>query len=181
MITEVREGKTIATTKHELICLIKDRINRQGNACNLSDIDVSRIKDMSFLFWDFRDFNGDISEWDVSNVQNMVCMFANTKFNGDISKWDVSSVEDMTSMFDNSQFNGDISNWNVSNVVNMSYMFRHSKFNGDVSKWDISNVLFMREMFALSYFNGDLRQWRDKMNPECDCTFMLWSTYTRTH
>ena len=181
MIAEVREGKTIVTTKRELICLIKDRISRQGNACNLSDIDVSRIKDMSFLFWDFRDFNGDISEWDVSNVQNMVCMFANTQFNGDISKWDVSSVEDMTGMFENSHFNGDISNWNVSNVVNMSYMFRHSKFNGDVSKWDISNVLFMKEMFALSYFNGDLRQWRDKMNPECDCTFMLWNTYTRTH
>ena len=48
MIVEVREGKTIATTKHELICLIKDRINHQGDACSLNDIDVSRIKDQIY-------------------------------------------------------------------------------------------------------------------------------------
>ena len=32
-------------------------------------------------------FNGDISNWDVSNVTNMSEMFYLSKFNGDISKW----------------------------------------------------------------------------------------------
>jgi surface protein len=61
-------------------------------------------------------------------------------FNGDISKWDVSNVEDMSNMFAYSQFNGDISNWNTSKVENMGCMFAFSEFNGDISKWDVSHV-----------------------------------------
>ena len=45
-------------------------------------------------------FNGDISNWDVSNVTNMECMFAWSKFNGDISNWDVSNVTNNVNMFD---------------------------------------------------------------------------------
>lgn len=55
------------------------------------------------------------------------------KFNGDISQWDVSNVTNMQSMFEGSYFNGDISLWNVSNVTNMSCMFKDSLFNGDIS------------------------------------------------
>ena len=43
-------------------------------------------------------------------------MFTNSKFNGDISKWDVSNVNNMENMFYGSVFNQDISNWDVSNV-----------------------------------------------------------------
>tara|TARA_B110000858_G_scaffold133927_1_gene152224 strand:- start:260 stop:607 length:348 start_codon:yes stop_codon:yes gene_type:complete len=32
-------------------------------------------------------FNGDISNWNVSNVNNMGEIFENSKFDGDISKW----------------------------------------------------------------------------------------------
>ena len=32
-------------------------------------------------------FNGDISNWNVSNVGWMDGMFYNSNFNGDISKW----------------------------------------------------------------------------------------------
>jgi surface protein len=45
-------------------------------------------------------FNGDISAWNVSNVQNMAYMFADSMFNGDISQWDISNVKDMEDMFD---------------------------------------------------------------------------------
>ena len=44
-------------------------------------------------------------------------MFSESQFNGDISNWDVSNVTNMIGMFYNSQFNGDISNWDVSNVI----------------------------------------------------------------
>jgi len=44
-------------------------------------------------------FNGDISQWDVSNVTNMCCMFNNSKFNRNISQWDVSKVNDKRDMF----------------------------------------------------------------------------------
>ena len=50
-------------------------------------------------------------------------MFDESKFNGDISKWNVSKVENMSSMFAHSDFNKDISKWNVSKVEHMSCMF----------------------------------------------------------
>jgi surface protein len=40
----------------------------------------------------FCQFNGDISQWDVSKVTNMSRMFCAGQFNGDISQWDVSKV-----------------------------------------------------------------------------------------
>ena len=73
----------------ELKKLIGQRIKEQGPNCDLNDIDVSRVKDMSYLFYDSK-FNGDISQWNVSGVENMSEMFCRSKFNGDISKWNVS-------------------------------------------------------------------------------------------
>ena len=59
-------------------------------------------KIMSCMFFDSRVFNSDISEWDVSQVQNMSYMFYYAKvFNCDISEWDVSNVQDMSHMFEN--------------------------------------------------------------------------------
>ena len=85
------------TDKKELEKLIKQRIGQYGPNCDLNDIDVSRITDMSRLF-EWSQFNGDISKWDVSNVKNMSGMFMNSQFNGDISKWNVSKVERMDRM-----------------------------------------------------------------------------------
>ena len=57
----------------------------------------------------------------------------NMKQYGDISLWDVSNVQNMKRMFYRSQFNGDISRWDVSNVKDMSYMFN----KGDISRWAV--------------------------------------------
>ena len=53
----------------------------------------------------------------------MMEMFANSNFNGDISNWDVSNVTNMVYMFYNSPFDHDISNWNVKNVERYNYIF----------------------------------------------------------
>ena len=112
-------------TKKELINIIKQRIEAEGNECNLNDIDVSKLKDMSNLFAEIPNFNGDISEWDVSNVTDMRDMF-----------------------YGCSNFNQDISNWDVSKVTNMSFMFYWCEsFNKDISSWDVSNVKDKRYMF----------------------------------
>ena len=62
-------------------------------------------------------FNGDISDWDVSNATNMDAMFRKaSSFNRDISKWDVSSANYMDYMFASATaFNQDISGWCVTN------------------------------------------------------------------
>ena len=110
--------KYFPETKKELKDIIKQRIKQEGIEVNLNDIDVSHITDMSYLF-QFLDFNGDISKWNVSNVTDMSCMFYYCE-----------------------AFNQDVSNWNVSNVTNMHAMFfRCESFNQDISNWDVSNVV----------------------------------------
>ena len=96
--------------KDELKQIIEERIENEGLKCDLNDIDVSNIINMSELFY-------------------------RSKFNGDISKWNVSKVTDMSSMFFNSEFNGDISKWNVSKVTNMRYMFDDCPLENNPPAW----------------------------------------------
>ena len=137
LLGRVREGrKVVARDKNHLRQLIMNRIEKRGPDCDLNDIDVRRITDMSYLFYGLTSyFNGDISQWDVSNVKDMRCMFNGSDFNGDISQWDVSNVEDMAYMFKGSDFNGDISQWDVSNVTDMTRMFDNSPLKGKEPSW----------------------------------------------
>ena len=68
-------------------------------------------------------FNGDISQWDVGNVENIIGMFYESKFNGDISKWNVSNIKNMYRMFDNSEFSQDLTDWKPLSLKNKKRMF----------------------------------------------------------
>ena len=128
----------VVESKSELRSLINKRIEEQGPNCDLNDIDVSRVSDMSYLFYNLA-FEGDISKWDVSQVKDMTGMFSHSTFNGDISSWDVSNVRDAYGMFFNSKFGGDIRDWNIdiSYVEDMCSMFRKSPLEGREPLWYI--------------------------------------------
>ena len=51
-------------------------------------------------------------------------MFNNSYFNGDISRWNVSKVENMSYMFFYSMFNGDLSDWKPYNLKEYFQSFR---------------------------------------------------------
>ena len=112
-------------TRRELEDIIEERISKEGPNCDLNDIDVSLIDDMSYLFCksSLSTFNGDISNWNVRNVKEMTAMFRGSKFNGDISNWDISNAKVMTSMFANSKFTQDLSNWVIDKTCKTMFMF----------------------------------------------------------
>ena len=96
---------------------------------------------MKHMFFSAHAFNGDISEWDVSSVRDMTLMFYDTRaFNGDISEWNVSKVTRMDDMFSNARaFNGDLSGWDVSSVTSMYRMFDYARsFNQNLGNWYIT-------------------------------------------
>lgn len=64
---------------------------------DLTNLYTSKVTDISYLFFEDKEFNQDISNWDVSNVINMAYTFygANS-FNQDLSGWDVKSAKEFS-------------------------------------------------------------------------------------
>ena len=118
---------------------------------------------MSYMFKSASSFNGDISNWNTSNVGGMSSMFRSASaFNQDIGNWDTSSVTIMESMFKTaSVFNQDIGAWDTSSVTIMVAMFdQASAFNQDIGAWDTSSVTDMGSTFSnATAFNQDLSGW----------------------
>jgi surface protein len=68
-------------------------------------------------------------------------MFRSSLFNGDISQWKTSEVNDMSEMFERSLFNGDISQWDISKAKNnMGWVFSQSEFKGDLRPWNLTQT-----------------------------------------
>ncbi|WP_349351311.1 MULTISPECIES: BspA family leucine-rich repeat surface protein [unclassified Flagellimonas] len=125
--------------------------------------DLTQTETMALMFYNAIAFNGDLSQWEVGNVVDMIGVFGGaTNFNGDLSSWDVGNVTIMTAMFrEASSFNQDISNWNVLKVTHMDNMFTDAiSFNQDISGWEVDNVAQMLNMFRrATSFNQDLGVW----------------------
>ena len=58
----------VVNSRNELKELIDQILTERGLRADLNDIDVSRISNMDYLF-ESSLFDGDISRWDVSNVE----------------------------------------------------------------------------------------------------------------
>ena len=156
--------KYFPATRQELFKITQELIDK--GQYDLNCINTERITDMNNLFIKAPDI--DISQWDVSNVKNMSHMFVWCEnFNCDLSKWDVSNVENMSHMFykcENFEGKG-LENWYLSNVKYMSSIFKNcEKFDCDVSNWNIRNVIYMDYAFinCLSFTGKGL----DKWNPQ---------------
>jgi len=143
--------------------MFEDAEKFQGG--NLSGWNTGKVKDMQFMFFNAAAFDGDLSTWDVSNVENMASMFSGAKEfkGGNLSGWNTGKVKDMSSMFfDAAAFDGNLSGWKVENVENMASMFsRAEKFKGgNLSGWNTGKVKDMSSMFfKAAAFNGNVNGW----------------------
>lgn len=130
---------------------------------NINQWDTSSVTNMSRMFSNAQNFNGDLSGWDTSAVTNMYGMFSNTQnFNGDLSGWNTSAVTNMQAMFNYAtKFNSDISKWNTGKVNDMSYMFAGANaFNQDISNWNVANVYLYSMFNGAGSFNQNLGKWK---------------------
>lgn len=166
----------------ELRTIVREEIQRLGKQADLNHIDVSGCTNFTRIFY-LKDFQGDISKWDVSSalitdlmfggcphmnldylgdlkfesLRNASHMFAaSAKFEGKgLSKWDVSGIEKFDYMFAScSSFNEDISNWKLTNAKSLDYMFKScTSFECDLSKWLLPKYCTMIDTFKNSKMN----------------------------
>ena len=167
------------TLRNEVISYMSDP--NQHPCGSIDNWDVSRIQDLSFVFYNMSTFNGNISNWDTSRVTNMNQTFARAaSFNRNISTWDTSSVTNMYGTFAFADsFNGNISTWDTSKVTNMNGIFwSSSSFNGDLSTWDTSRTTDLSWSFGLATsFNGNISTWDTSRVTIMLGTFLLATSF----
>lgn len=180
------------------------KVSTEQNPIDLNIIDVSKITSFCTLFLQVEvllrkekipSYNWgwiDISDWNVSNADNMAQMFSGCTWLysvGDLSKWDVSNVRAMNFMFDECRHIktlGDLSKWNVSNVGKLSAedlyedepemintmkgMFEsctNLEYIGDISRWKIGDWVDISYMFYncknLTWIGDDLTNFKLKI------------------
>jgi len=134
----------------------------EANPAAISNLDVSNLTSLRYMFAGSLSFNQPLSKWDTSNVEDMRDVFnCAESFNSDITGWDTSNVEKMTSIFyEANAFNQDISGWDISKLTSIRYMFAYTSFNHDISGWDTSKVTDMYGAFeGAKDFNSDISGW----------------------
>ena len=161
---DYRDAELSPKSFDELRKIIEDRYDKLGpgteqKPIDFNDIDVSNLDSLcneknNGIFERTYFKYIDISDWNVSNIKSMQCMFLMSnqlKSVGDLSNWDVSSVMSMLGMFSycsKLKSVGDISKWDVSSVMSMRGMFCDCEsFNQNISSWNVSNVTNTDFMF----------------------------------
>lgn len=163
--TKIKKSQIIADDDN-IKEIVRKEISRLGNNADLNHIDTSKVTNMESVFR-LRQFNGDISEWNVSNVTNMNYMFQGTlRFNCDLRNWDVSNVKSMTKMFSaDKEFEGNgLENWKISpDITYMDGMFLGCEnLKADLSEWKLNGRKLndVTAMFkSCRIFECDLSSW----------------------
>ena len=130
---------------------------------DVSDINMSRVKDMSYMFYGgkYKTIKEKIlGDFDTSNVEDMSHMFENsidsdstTQIPINFSRFNTSKVKNMSYMFKMSRLPSiDLRGLDTSNVTNMEYMFygmlRTTSVN--LANLDVRKVSNMNNIFSYS-------------------------------
>ena len=150
---------------------------------DVSNWDTSQVTNMYAMFWQATSFNRPIGGWDTSKVTNMNSVFSSANaFNQNIGSWNTEKVTSMGSMFAAaSAFNQDIGSWNTAKVTTMRAMFNDaSAFNQDIGDWNTEKVTDMRHMFQdASAFNHDIGNWTTAQVTDMQAMFARASAFNQ--
>ena len=164
----------VPANKDDLIEIIDEYIGNEWY--DLNSIDVSLIKDFSYLFHNLQsiqsikdnwgddenedfDFLLDISGWNVSNGENFSHMFDGADFidfeSEGFKRWNVWNGKDFSYMFANHYGTNppvvfDLSKWDVSNGENFEGMFKNfnQSLGSSIQSWNVSNGKNFESMFS---------------------------------
>ena len=119
---------------------------------DISNLDTSKVTDMSRMFYSCGAHKIDLSTMDTRNVTNMESMFAHSSVEElNLSNFDTSNVTDMGNMFSGCSNLKEInlSSFDTSNVTDMEEMFANCTniTELDLSNFDTHNVTSMFRMF----------------------------------
>jgi surface protein len=130
----------------------------QGCCCCCCSAATPTAPTVTFTDWGWTSLKFAVKAWCAGD----------TTTNGDIANWDVSQVTDMNELFCTSatrcsdpvqgDCNPNISKWNTANVISMYDMFYGaSAFNQAIGNWNTAKVTSMWRMFyGASAFNQKL-------------------------
>ena len=96
-----------------------------GEVAGEKKVFTGQVKNFNRVFYNKKNFNGDIGYWDMSKAVVTSEMFKGAKkFNQDIGGWNMRKNKWYWGMFYNAnKFNQDISGWNTGNARSFSTMF----------------------------------------------------------
>ena len=147
-----------------------------GEETGKKKVFTGQVVNFSRVFYNKRNFNGDIGYWDMSRAKVTSEMFKNARsFNQDIGDWNMSKNKWYWGMFYNAKkFNQDIGSWDTSRALSFSTMFVGANvFNQDIGNWNTSRVFTMFQMFRNAFqFNQDIGSWNTSVVE--DFTGMFW-------
>jgi len=126
--------------------------------------DTSDVTDMSYAFYNLKNFNEPLNTWETSSVTDMSDMFSfAASFDQPLDSWNLQSVTDSSDMFWGAKsFNQPLDSWNVESIQNFDYMFLDAvQFNQPLNSWKTAAATDMKYTFAFAEsFNQPLNSWQ---------------------
>ena len=161
-------NKIKVESKDQLQSIIQERYYNNKSFIDLTDIDISELDNLSYIFYTLNMEVVDISGWNTSNVITMENMFSfcdKLKNIIGIENLDVSKLQRANAMFYGCKnlVELDLTNWNPISLENMSNMFYNCsnlKMIKNIENWQLPNIKIVRKMFCNCVkLNVDLSNW----------------------
>ena len=152
----------------QLLSIIRERHNNNKSFLDLTDLDISELDNLSYIFYGSNMEVVDISGWDTSNVttmENMFCFCDKLKNIIGIENFDVSKLKSANSMFYccKNLVELDLTNWNPISLENAHEMFSscsNLKIIKNIENWQLPNIKSVRQMFyKCAKLDVDLSNW----------------------